>query len=304
MITPIGKSPRVSIGVAVYNGERFLPKTLDSLLAQTFTEFEIIICDNCSTDRTEQICLSYAASDDRIQYHRNNTNIGAPRNFNLAATLSRGEYFKWSGADDLCAPTMIERCMEVLDKRSDVVLCYPKTRLINDHDIPIQDYEDRLDLQLASPSWRLACLLWNIRMCNAVFGLIRSSVLKRTHLYGTYSNSDVVFLAELALHGLFVELPEPLFFRRTVELSAVKYQSPYERMVMFDPKGIGELAFPNWRLFLGFLSAIHRAPINWFDSLRCYARMHICLRRWRAGLREDLIVAFQYFIRSRFRFHA
>ena len=304
MTTAISKSPRVSIGVAVYNGERFLGKTLDSLLAQTFTEFEIIICDNCSEDKTEQICRSYAASDPRIRYHRNNTNIGAPRNFNLVTTLSRGEYFKWSGADDLCAPTMIERCMEVLNKRTDVVLCYPKTRLIDDHDIPIQDYEDRLDLQLASPSWRLACLLWNIRMCNAVFGLIRSSVLKRTHLYATYSNSDIVFLAELALYGLFVELPEPLFFRRTFELSAVKYQSPYERMVMFDPKGVGELSFPNWRLFLGFLSAIHRAPINWFDSLRCYARMHICLRRWRAGLREDLVVAFQYFIRSRFRFHA
>src|SRR5580704_13802511 len=214
MTTAISKSPRVSIGVAVYNGERFLSKTLDSLLAQTFTEFEIIICDNCSEDKTEQICRSYAASDPRIRYHRNNTNIGAPRNFNLVTTLSRGEYFKWSGADDLCAPTMIERCVEVLDHRSDVVLCYPKTRLIDENDVPVQDYEDRLDLQLASPNWRLACLLSNIRMCNAVFVLIRSSVLKRTHLFGTYSNSDVVFLAELALRGPFVELPEPLFFRR------------------------------------------------------------------------------------------
>jgi glycosyltransferase involved in cell wall biosynthesis len=304
MTTAISKSPRVSIGVAVYNGERFLPKTLDSLLAQTFTGFEIIICDNCSEDKTEQICRSYAASDPRIQYHRNNTNIGAPRNFNLVTTLSRGEYFKWSGADDLCAPTMIERCVEVLDHRSDVVLCYPKTRLIDENDVPVQDYEDRLDLQLASPNWRLACLLSNIRMCNAVFGLIRSSVLKRTHLFGTYSNSDVVFLAELALRGPFVELPEPLFFRRSFELSAVKYRSPYERMVMFEPNGVGELSFPNWRLLIGFLSAIHRVPMGWVESVRCYGRMQVWLKRWRAGLSEDLVVALRYVVRSHFHFRA
>ncbi len=304
MTTVIRRSPRVSVGLAVYNGERFLSKTLDSLLAQTFTEFEIIICDNCSNDGTEQICRSYAASDSRIQYHRNSTNIGAPRNFNLVTTFARGEYFKWSGADDLCAPTMIERCMEVLDQRSDVVLCYPKTRLIDENDVPVQDYEDRLDLQLEAPNWRLACLLWNVRMCNPVFGLIRYSVLKDTHLFGTYSNSDVVFLAELALHGPFVELPEPLFFRRSFGLSAIKYRSPYERMVMFEPNGVGELSFPNWRLFLGFFSAIHRAPVGWIESLRCYARMHIWLRRWRAGLREDLVVALQYFMRSRFHFRA
>src|SRR5712671_2230439 len=118
MKTAISKSPRVSIGVAVYNGERFLSKTLDSLLAQTFEDLEIIICDNCSEDGTEHICRSYAASDNRIQYHRNSTNIGAPRNFNLVTTLSRGEYFKWSSADDLCAPVMIERCVEVLDQRT------------------------------------------------------------------------------------------------------------------------------------------------------------------------------------------
>jgi glycosyltransferase involved in cell wall biosynthesis len=304
MTTAIHKFPRVSIGVAVYNGERFLSKTLDSLLAQTFTEYEIIICDNCSRDATEQICRSYAASDSRIQYHRNSANIGAPRNFNLVTTLARGEYFKWSGADDLCAPAMIERCVEVLDQRSAVVLCYPKTRLIDENGVPVEEYEDRLDLQIAAPNWRFAGLLLNIRMCNAVFGLIRSSTLKRTNLFGIYSNSDRAFLAELALHGPFVELPEPLFFRRSFELSAIKYRSPYERMVMFEPNSVGELSFPNWRLFFGFLSAIHRAPLGWVEKLRCYARMHIWLRRWRAGLGEDLVVALQYFMRSRFHFRA
>jgi glycosyltransferase involved in cell wall biosynthesis len=301
MTTAVLKVPRVSIGVAVYNGERFLAKTLDALLAQTFEDLEVIICDNSSTDATEQICRSYAAADSRIQYRRNSENVGAPRNFNLAATLSRGEYFKWSGADDLCAPTLIERCIEVLDRRAEAVLCYPKTRLVDENDVALHDYEDRLDLQVASPNWRLAQLLSNIRMCNPVFGLIRSSALKRTRLFGTYSNSDVAFLAELALHGTFVELPETLFFRRSFELSASKYRSPYERMAMFEPDCVGELSFPNWRLFFGFLSAIHRAPISWLQSLGCYLQMRIWLRRWHMGLREDLVVAAQYCVRSRFR---
>jgi glycosyltransferase involved in cell wall biosynthesis len=303
MTTAVGKVPRVSIGVAVYNGERFLSKNLDSLLAQTFRDYEIIICDNCSNDATEQICRSYAKADGRIRYHRNSENIGAPRNFNLAATFSLGEYFKWSAADDLCAPTMVERCVEVLDRRTDVVLCYPKTRLIDENGVAVEDYEDRLDIQLESPNWRLAHLLSKIRMCNAVFGLIRSSALKQTRLYGTYANSDLVFLAELALRGAFVELPETLFFRRTFELSAVKYRSPYERMAMFEPNRAGELSFPNWRLLRGFLSAIRRAPISWAQKLRCYIQMHIWLKRGRAGLSEDLVVAFQYCMRSRFGFN-
>jgi glycosyltransferase involved in cell wall biosynthesis len=300
MNAPASKTPRVSIGVAVYNGERFLPQTLDSLLAQTYKDFELVICDNCSADRTEQICRSYAERDARIRYFRNTSNIGAPRNFNRAFEFSRGEYFKWSGADDLCAPEMIERCVAVLDERPEVVLTYPKTRLIDENGAAVNDYDDRLDLQFETPHKRLSHLLWNIRMCNAVFGLTRSSALRRTHLFGTYSNSDLAFLAELALRGLFVELPTPLFFRRSFELSAVKYSSPYERMVMFQPGRVGQLSFPNWRLFIGFLSAIHRAPLSWVEALRCYARMYIWWRRWKDGLSKDVVVAFQYFMRSHF----
>ena len=141
-------------------------------------------------------------------------------------------------------------------------------------------------------------------MCNAVFGVIRADTLKRTNLFGIYSNSDMVFLAELALNGPFVEIPERLFFRRAFELSAIKYRSAYERMVMFDPNGVGEFSFPNWRLFFGFLSAIYRAPVGLVESLRCFARMQIWLRRWSAGLGEDVLVAFRRIMRSHFRFHS
>jgi glycosyltransferase involved in cell wall biosynthesis len=300
-VASIAGSPRVSVGVAVYNGERFLAQALDCLIAQTYRDFELIVCDNGSTDRTEQICRSYAEADGRIRYHRSDINIGAPRNFNLAFTLSRGEYFKWSAADDLCAPTLLQRCVEVLDKRPDVVLCYPRTRLVDEDRKPIRDYEDLLNLQFDSANQRLAHLLWNIRMCNAVFGLMRSATVRRMRLFGVYSNSDVAFLGELALQGIFVEIPEYLFFRSFHEISAHKYPSPYERMAMFAPEKVGHLAFPYWRLFGSFLSAIHRAPLSWTEKMRCYARMRIWLSRWGSGLREDFVVAVRYLIRSRLR---
>lgn len=282
------KIPRVSIGLAVYNGEHFLPETLDSILSQTYSDFELIICDNCSADRTEEICRSYVQRDPRICYHRNPINIGAPRNFNRAFSLSRGEYFKWSGADDLCAPELLERCVRVLEERPEVVLAYPKTRLIDEHGALLNDYDDNLDLHFDTPHKRLSYLLWNVRLCNAAFGVIRSSAVRRTRRFGTYPNSDLVFLAELALQGLFAEAPERLFSRRFHAPSVKRYPSAQERIVMFDPASVGKLSFPNWKLFAAHLSAIHRAPLNWTERLRCYAKMHIWLRRRGRDLGKDL----------------
>ena len=100
-------APRVSIGLPVYYGEQFLTEALDAILTQTFDDFEVIICDNASTDRTAEISQAYAARDPRISYRRNRVNVGAMRNFNLAFRLSRGAYFKWWAADDLCMPTFL-----------------------------------------------------------------------------------------------------------------------------------------------------------------------------------------------------
>jgi glycosyltransferase involved in cell wall biosynthesis len=86
--------PRLSIGIPVFNGEEFLPELLDSLLAQTFSDFEIVICDNASSDRTAQICCEYASRDARIRYFRNDTNLGALPNYNRTFELSTAPLFK------------------------------------------------------------------------------------------------------------------------------------------------------------------------------------------------------------------
>src|SRR5208282_399437 len=100
--------PMVSIGLPVYNGEAYLRQVLDSVLAQTFSDFELIISDNASTDCTEAICREYAAADARIRYHRQARNRGATWNFRQVALLSSGQYFLWTSHDDLLAPTYID----------------------------------------------------------------------------------------------------------------------------------------------------------------------------------------------------
>jgi glycosyltransferase involved in cell wall biosynthesis len=291
--------PRVSIGLPVYNGEPFVRQALESLLAQTYTDFELIISDNASTDRTAEICREFASRDSRIHYHRLKENIGVDRNFNRTFELSGGEFFRWAAADDLCAPTLLQRSVELLDSRKDVVLCYPKSRYIDDHGDFLKDYEDNLHIESPLAHERFASYLRRIDMCNAAFGMIRSSVLRQTKLYGIYADSDIVYLGELVLYGNFFELPEFLFFRRIHSGMAVrKYPSAHERMLMSEPTLGKSLSFPHWSVFFGFLSAINRAPVSLSERLRCCLDLRIWFKRRGSGLGLDMKVAAKHFARK------
>ena len=286
-------APTLSIGLPVYNDDKFLAQTLDCLLSQSYRDFELIICDNASTDMTAEICREYASRDSRIRYHRNPTNLGVSRNFNLCFHLSQGKYFKWAAANDLCATDMIERCVEALDQRPDAVLCFAKTRIIDERGEVRTDYEDQLNLQGDSPGERFRILLRGIRMVNVTYGVSRSSALRLTRLERPYSNSDIALLAEFALYGKFVEVSDTFFFRRFFESSTQKYPSPYDRMIMYEPGKTDKLSFPYWSLLADFLAAIWRAPIGASERLKCCVHMRIWIRRWGRGLVKDLMVAAQ-----------
>ena len=118
------KVPQVSIGMPVYNGEKFIHEALDSLLAQTFTDFELILSDNASTDKTGEICQEYAAKDARIRYVRQVENFGAAENFKFVLDESVGEYFMWAAHDDRRHCTALERMMEVFSENADVGLVF------------------------------------------------------------------------------------------------------------------------------------------------------------------------------------
>jgi hypothetical protein len=214
--------PRVSIGLPVYNGDRFLAETLDSILAQTFADFDVLIVDNASTDRTAEIGQAYAARDARIWYQRNTVNVGAMRNFNLAFRRTSGAYFKWWAADDLCRPPFLEHCVHALDAHPRATLAYTRALRIDECGRQIGDYDDLL----SSPNWtapapdRFRALLAEFLATNGltapiyVAGLMPRQALERTMLLGSYIGSDLTLTSELALAGELVEVPEPLLLVR------------------------------------------------------------------------------------------
>lgn len=222
------KNPRISIGLPVFNGENYLGAALDALLAQTYTDFELVVCDNASTDATEAICRRYAAADSRIRYYRNPSNLGAGANFNRVFELSTGTYFKWAAHDDLIGPTYLERCITALECQPDAILAQSLVGII-DAAGALHDVADN-DLQLAAstrPSRRFAALARQPRHCWEQFGLIRRDLLAKTALIAPYSWSDVALCAELALLGRFVLVPEVLFFNR-------HHTARFSQTVLFD----------------------------------------------------------------------
>src|SRR5262249_49825759 len=164
-------APRVTVGIPVYNGEAYLSQSISSILAQTFTDFELIISDNGSTDGTEQICREYAAKDHRIHYHREETNRGAAWNHNRLVELARGEYFKWQCADDLGAPQMIAECVAELDANPELVLCYGQFIRIDRSGQNLGAKVSRVK-GLASAPERLHSLIHRRDSCEEIYGLM------------------------------------------------------------------------------------------------------------------------------------
>jgi glycosyltransferase involved in cell wall biosynthesis len=210
-------APRLSIGMPVFNGARWIEEALDSLLTQSFADFEIVIADNASTDATAAICRQAAERDPRIRYVRNPTNLGVLRNYDRVFELSRGEYFKWASCSDICLEGFLQKCVEVLDSRPDVVLAYPRAILILSPpgaEEFAQEYDDNLDLQQERPSERFREYLNREKINNVMNGVIRASALRQTALNRPLPGSDISMVAELTLRGKFVEIPDRLFVRR------------------------------------------------------------------------------------------
>jgi glycosyltransferase involved in cell wall biosynthesis len=205
----------------VFNGERYLAETLESILQQEFDDFELVISDNASTDSTWDICRDYDDRDPRIRLIRNETNVGAAGNYNVTVSRARGELFKWAAYDDLLASTMLKSCVAALDASGDdVLLAYPQTMLIDGEGAIIGPYEDGLDLRSDNAYRRVARFARHWSLCNAVMGVFRTDALRRTGLIRPYVSSDIVLLAEVATLGRVVEVPGRLFYRRLHDRSS------------------------------------------------------------------------------------
>lgn len=292
-------TPLVSVGLPVYNGEKYIEEALESIIAQTYANIEVIICDNASIDRTPEICSRYKLSDKRIKYYKNHENLGAARNFNRAFHLSRGKYFMWAPHDDIFSPVFLEHAVDVLNKNPHVVLCYAQEVGINEKGEMIGDRPYSLKSDYTNPQDRFKYLLQHDRGSPPIFGLMRSRILKETSLIGSYNGSDQVLLAELIIRGKFYQLPLVKFYHREHQgRSVYENHDRYSVAVWFDPVNQKKYIFPEWSYFLGYCHCINNAPISIVRKIYCYIQMAKWLRKNNFShfrrMAEDLFVISRY----------
>ncbi len=284
----------------VYNGADYLEEALDSIQAQTFPDFELIICDNGSTDATEAICRRYAAQDDRIRYVRNERNLGAAKNYNRTLELARAPYFRWACHDDRLAPRALAACVDVLDTHPRVVLAYPLTQMIDEEGREIENpgWIRHLHLVDQSASDRFArylqAYLWG-GDGGQLFGLMRTDMLRATMQHGDFPSADLILIGEFTLWGDIYEVQEPLFIRRLHEKNSIygNDQEIDKIWEWFDPDQKDRVQWLEWRWLKELVQGIRRAPLSGGEQRRCLqALVRIYLRaHGRKCVKEALYVA-------------
>jgi glycosyltransferase involved in cell wall biosynthesis len=296
-------TPRVSIGLPVFNGEKYIEAALDSILNQTYTDFELIIVDNASTDQTPRICRKYVAKDKRIRYYRNKINIGAVANFNRAFKFSSGEYFKWAAHDDVLAPQFLAKCINILDSDPSIVLCHSKTCRIDEYGKLGDIYNYKVKPALLKSHERFGEFILKRYQDDSwilIFGLMRADVLRKTDLLGKFIGSDVNLLAELSLIGRIYEIPETLFFRRSHQQAFSNRASAKKLSNSEIVWWVQSYRFSSrwWRICIEYFKSVKRSPLKWSERLLCYAQ----ILKWIAKIGWILMVdeiGIYFFTRSR-----
>jgi glycosyltransferase involved in cell wall biosynthesis len=300
-------SPTIlSIGLFVYNGAMFLSETLDSLLGQTFRDFELIISDNGSSDITQQICERYAAVDARIRYYRNNTNMGAGWNVRRVLSLATGRYFKWAACDDLYEPIFLARCIEALESDPSFVLAHANTRVIDGQGKVIGDYHWPMQTDSANTVTRFREMLLNDHLCYQIFGVIRREALLRIPPQGSYVNSDGVLLAQLSFLGRFYQDPERLFIsrrhtRQSSQTLPLRLKNRRFRLTnrygtlpcpeWWDPNKAKSIQFPEWRQLREYYGSILRAPIRSIERFQSLALLAPWIVKHFRRMMKDILLA-------------
>jgi len=291
--------PTVSIGLPVFNGAQFLDSTLRSLRAQSFTDFEVLVGDNASTDATAAICAQHAAEDPRIRVERHPRNLGAGPNYDSTFHRARGRYFKWAAHDDKLAPDYLARCVTALRTTPGAVLCTTGIIEIGAQDGELRRYANRFPgIESADPARRLAAVIHTRHQCEDFFGLFRREALLGTGLHGTTTGSDRMLLAEMALRGPWVSVPQPVFLHR-------EHAGRYTRALLLrdrraaaawqDSSGAAARASTlfHWTVYREYWRLVRRHVADPTTRRRCHLEL---LRWWRtdghaADVLRDLLGA-------------
>lgn len=294
------RDPRITLGLLVYNGDRYLAQTIESLLAQTYGDFRLVISDNASADGTEDICRRFAAHDHRVAYIRQSENIGAMRNFNYLASLADAPYFKWCAADDLLGQTFLARCIGFLESNPDYVLCHTSTRTIgfDNREMPNDIIKpsgasERVPngLRDSYPPWRRFrdVLLGNTAVMD-LWGVVRTAALQDTGLLRAYVGYEKVLMAALSIRGRFAELPQHLFSYR-IHPDSMSSSVDRDTRQQWCTPGSSRAAYPRLQYLIGYLDVINQSEMSTAQKTLCRAavgRYLLQVSKWQRLLMESV----------------
>ena len=259
------QSPRMTVGVPVYNAQQFLAETLDHLLSQSFADFEIVISDNASTDATQEMCRQYAKLDSRIRYSRSEINRGLAWNFNRTLELARGEYFTWNASDDVGLPAHLERCVQALDAQPATALALARVQLIDAMGRVVGELEDR-DLALSDPDPAVRAREYSKRQafhCIGYGGVMRTSVLRGFGGLPDYYGGDLILGLRMAIAFPFAVLDEQLYQarRHPAQSSNLQTASIDQQVTQFADGRRTLLYLPQWRMNAEMMGCALTSPI-------------------------------------------
>ncbi|UQZ91320.1 hypothetical protein C4J81_18660 (plasmid) [Deltaproteobacteria bacterium Smac51] len=229
--------PKLTIGIPVYNGQKNLARCLDSILAQTFTNFRVMILDNASTDRTPAILKEYAEKDSRVNYSTNRSNLGAQTSYYRLLFGTLTEYFALVHVDLQWAPAFAEKCLTALERDSEAVLAYPQCQFVDENGHKLDLYRDSFDFAAEDAGLRFLNLVTGLGWCTAWHGVVKTDTMHDQSLNALSMNTgnaapDNFLLAFLAARGKLVQVEEPLLIREKAVYQAQPETMPdrYARM--------------------------------------------------------------------------
>lgn len=217
---------KVSIGMPVHNGEAFIRQALDCLLGQTFAAFELIISDNASTDRTEEICREYASRDCRVRYIRQSSNLGAAANFQFVLDAAGAEYFMWAACDDWWSPCFVGELMNLLSSNPAAVVAFSGLHHLDMEGRVFRTYPDIVKVVASTRAAGWGGLRFNSFQryllldtasgkVNIIYGLYRRSVLVASDAWRRWSafgwGADLLIVATVLRYGEIALSPKILW---------------------------------------------------------------------------------------------
>jgi glycosyltransferase involved in cell wall biosynthesis len=279
-IQDLSHLPLVTIGIPAFNSARYVRRSIESLIGQNYPNLQIVVSDDGSTDDTPSVCDEMARTDARIEVHRR-SHLGERRNFNAVLSAARGPYFMWAADHDVWDSRYVSACVAALEAHPKAVLACSHTMLIDEDGGELGVMDDELDIDQPEPLDRYRALIWRLRWCNAIYGVMRREAAAATGGYGSTPSPDHLVLAKLALQGSFVQLPETLFFRRQN-----RPPETFEEMRLRQSRDLEPDRANAWlavspgayyrTLRNGHLRAVFREPLRLLDKLLALSATTIC----------------------------